>query len=118
MDEEQVNNYWNGSTWRKKSTTVQETKARDKQEYINKEQTEAILFCFFAACEGTLNHYSQPGVPRKHHKDSDFYRSPHHWNLQAVVNSRTVCNFVIFDMDNLTIQPLVLFRLFLVVDSS
>ena len=100
----------------------QQQSKRQKQEtskkHINKEQTQAILFCFFVACEGTVNYYLQPGVSRKHHKDSDFYRSPHHWNLQAVVNSRTVCNFFIFDMDNLTIQPLVLLRLFLVVDSS
>ena len=78
--------------WTKNKSTIigmdqleersQRQSKRQKQEtskkHINKEQTQAILFCFFVACEGTVNYYLQPGVSRKHHKDSDFYRSPHH----------------------------------------
>ena len=64
MDEEQVNNYWNGSTWRTKSTT--EPRDKSKRQEITEEQTHEILFCLFIACDGTMNHYLQPTVSRKH----------------------------------------------------
>jgi len=62
---------------RKQQQSIRQ-KQETSQKHKNKERTQAILFCFFVTCEGTVNHYLQSAVPRKQHKDSDFYRSPQH----------------------------------------
>ena len=78
-----------------------ETREKRKRQEINEEQTQAILFCFFAACEGTMNHNLQPGVSRKHHTNNGFHSSPQ--TEISMVNTGTeklVCKFKFWKWTN------------------
>ena len=80
-----------GLTWRKKSATGPRDKYEKKdtqetsKEWTDKEQTKAILFYFSYASEVTMNHYLQPAVSRKHHKESSGITAhqPHYLTLKT-----------------------------------